>query len=60
MFMTKNGIKHDDDKYTQLDLKGRIDYLKTNSNYPKQSNEHNALNDAHFCYSLYKFLQTIN
>ena len=30
-----------------------------NGTYPKQTNEHNALQDAHFNHNLYKFLQTI-
>lgn len=33
--------------------------LKLDPRYPKQTNEHNALSDAHFNYNLYKFLQTI-
>ena len=28
-------------------------------NYPKQTNEHNALSAAHFNYNLYKFLNTL-
>ena len=36
-----------------------LDELKQHPNYPKQTNEHNALQDAHFNYNLYKFLQTI-
>ena len=27
--------------------------------YPKQTNEHNALNDAIFCRDLYKFLNSL-
>lgn len=33
--------------------------LKRMSNYPKQINEHNAMNDAIWNYELYKFLQTV-
>lgn len=33
--------------------------LKEHPNYPKQTNEHNALADAKFNYELYKFLNTI-
>lgn len=34
--------------------------LKKSSNYPKQDNEHNALNDAKWNKELYEFLETIN
>ncbi len=41
-----------------------IDYtakeLKTFTNYPKQTNEHNALQDAIFCKNLHKFLNSFN
>ena len=33
--------------------------LKNDSNYPKQTNEHNALADARWNYELYKFLNTL-
>lgn len=33
--------------------------IKNKENYPKQTNEHNALADAQWNYELYKFLQTI-
>lgn len=33
--------------------------LEDHPNYPKQINEHNALDDAKFNYELYKFLKTI-
>lgn len=35
------------------------DNIKNFPGYPKQTNEHNSLADAHFNYNLYKFLQTI-
>ena len=38
---------------------GQLRDVKTHPNYPKQTNEHNSLADAHFNYNLYKFLQTI-
>lgn len=44
---------------SEKDLNKRIDYLKTLSDYPKQTNEHNALSDALFNKKLYKFLQTL-
>ena len=57
--LDEKAIKYDDDKFSNLDLSGKINYLKTNSKYPKQTNEHNALADAKWNYELYKFLQTI-
>ena len=33
--------------------------LQEKPNYPKQTNEHNALADAIFCRDLYKFLNTL-
>jgi len=36
-----------------------LDWVKSRRNYPKQENEHNALDDAKWNYELYKFLQTI-
>lgn len=33
--------------------------IKMSEDYPKQTNEHNALSDAHFNYNLYKFLNTL-
>jgi hypothetical protein len=35
-------------------------HLKNHSNYPKQTNEHNALSDARFNFKLHKFLQSFN
>lgn len=36
-----------------------IEAIKEDPNYPKQTNEHNALADAHWNYELYKFLNTL-
>ena len=36
----------------------QCDFVKC-KNYPKQTNEHNALSDARFNYELYKFLKTL-
>lgn len=36
-----------------------LEQLKKRFDYPKQTNEHNALADAKWNYELYKFLQTI-
>jgi len=35
------------------------DNLKSLSNYPKQTNEHNALDDAKWNFELYKFLNSL-
>lgn len=43
-----------------LDLKYKLNHIKRyHNNYPKQTNEHNALNDARWNLELYKFLQII-
>ena len=44
---------HSIDDYT-LDMK--VNLLKSDKNFPKQTNEHNALADAKWNYELYKFL----
>jgi hypothetical protein len=49
-----NGVK-----IPNYNLDKKIQTIKNITNYPKQTNEHNALSDAHFNYNLYKFLQTI-
>lgn len=36
-----------------------LNRIKSLPNYPKQMNEHNALEDAYFCYNLYKFLNKL-
>ena len=36
-----------------------LGYFKSKPNYPKQENEHNALDDAKWNYELYKFLNSI-
>ena len=36
-----------------------LDVVKADSNYPKQTNEHNALSDARWNFELYKFLKTL-
>lgn len=40
-------------------VKGQIEAFKTFSGYPKQINEHNALDDARWNYELYKFLTSL-
>ena len=37
----------------------RLHNIQMSSNYPKQTNEHNALADAKWNYELYKFLQSV-
>ena len=44
---------------TELSKEQMIKTIKGAANYPKQTNEHNALSDAHFNYNLYKFLDTL-
>lgn len=41
-----------------LDLK--IGWMQGNTNYPKQKNEHNALDDAKWNKDIYEFLKTLN
>ena len=57
--MDNKALIYDDDKYSKLNLESKIKYLKTNSNYPKQANEHNALADARWNKELHKFLNKI-
>lgn len=51
--------------YDEQEVGGIYDYpfglksLKDHNNYPKQTNEHNALADAKWNYELYKFLKSI-
>lgn len=40
-------------------LENRLNYIKLSTEYPKQGNEHNALQDAIFNRNLYNFLKTI-
>lgn len=57
--MDKVAIHYDDDQYSNLTIQGKLNYLKTNSNYPKQENEHSAIDDARWNFKLYNFLQKI-
>jgi len=43
----------------ELGENDKLDAIKKHPNYPKQADEHNALDDAKWNYKLYKFLQTI-
>ena len=40
-------------------LKSTVDGIKSSPQYPKQTNEHNALDDARWNFELYKFLQSL-
>lgn len=40
-------------------FEARLHNIQMNKNYPKQTNEHNALSDAKWNYELYKFLNTL-
>jgi hypothetical protein len=42
-----------------LPKEDRVDVWKKSSNYPKQTNEHNALDDAIFNKKLYNFLKEL-
>jgi len=44
---------------SEKDINRRIEHLKAHPDYPKQSNEHNALADAKWNKELYKFLNTL-
>ena len=44
---------------TELSKEQMIETIKSTANYPKQTNEHNALSDARWNYELYKFLNKI-
>lgn len=50
-----------DDRYMdgKENLSTRLSYLKGKDSYPKQKNEHNALEDAKWNYELYKFLKQL-
>ena len=41
------------------DFKSKLDSIKSCKDYPKQTNEHNALADAKWNFELYKFLNTL-
>lgn len=55
------GCKHDVFEFLEKTTNGnyKINALKTHANYPKQENEHNALDDAKWNYKLHKFLKSI-
>ena len=56
-------LKHSDllkcDGYNIISKYKTIEEIQALPNYPKQTNEHNALSDARFNYELYKFLNTL-
>jgi len=57
--MDEKALIYDDDQYSNLDIAGKIEYLKTNSNYPKQENEHSAIHDARWNKKLHEFLNQL-
>lgn len=44
----------------ELTHKSNLEILKVHKEYPKQKNEHNALQDAKWNYELYRFITTVN
>ena len=46
-------------KPTDLTIEQMLETIKGVANYPKQTNEHNALDDAKWNFELYKFIQTL-
>ena len=60
-------LKQESDRIYQLKKEGYIknggknfiNSLSNHLNYPKQTNEHHSLKDAHFNFNLYKFLKSV-
>jgi len=53
-----DSIKEKEIDLSKYDLKYKLDFMKKyHSGYPKQENEHNALDDAKWNFELYKFIQ---
>jgi hypothetical protein len=46
-------------KIIEPTFEDKLKLIKQFNKYPTQTNEHNALSDAHFNYELYKFLNTL-
>lgn len=57
--MTKENQRRGFYRNTLCTFNEALDIFKTRKNYPKQTNEHNALADAKWNFELYKFLQKI-
>ena len=61
---TVNGIKKqtqlDADKVNKHDINEALELIKLDDNYPKQENEHNALDDAKWNLALYNFIKNIS
>jgi hypothetical protein len=51
-----NNICYSSGNHTIWNKKEALDFIKSKHDYPKQSNEHNALDDAKWNLELYKFL----
>lgn len=57
---SNNSIRHPDDQGIRYEnISGYPNHIKEMPNYPKQTNEHNALADAKWNKMLYEFLKTI-
>lgn len=58
--MDEKAIRYDDHFMSgKEDLKTRLSYLKNKTNYPKQENEHNALDDAKWNKRLHEFIVSL-
>jgi hypothetical protein len=57
---SNNSIRHpDDQKLMYESISGYLNHLKQMPDYPKQTDEHNALADAKWNKMLYEFLKTV-
>ena len=53
-----DSIKEKEIDLSKYDLKYKLDFMKKyHSGYPKQENEHNALDDAKWNFNLFQFIQ---
>lgn len=52
----QNGIHFD---YSKSDFNTKLQYIKTQKNYPTQQNAHNALHDARWNKNLHEFIQSL-
>lgn len=60
-FLGLDGYKETTKDLSKLSLEERLEFLKEHhSSYPKQYNEHNALDDARWNEKLYEFLNKLN
>jgi hypothetical protein len=52
--------KESKSRMVERSVKGQVESFKTFEGYPKQTNKHNALDDARWNYKLYKFLNNLS